>query len=245
MPEDIKIKYFNNFATLKDTKDNDIITAVASTASIDRDGEVIAPRAFEKSLESFVKNGSILACHQHRLPDGSPPMIGRPVGAKYVKDSLAVDFVLGKGELASKWRDAKEDGTWRNVSVGFIPMQGESKSVGDVSAYHHTEAELLELSGVPVGSNRDASLRGYNTDELLEKMGEVKEYINKLLSEIPAKLTNSNEVLLEELQEYINKLIIPDAGKYADILMSADDQHQGNNEKLNELCNCIKNIGSK
>lgn len=213
MPEQKSIKYFENFATIK--SEGEIITALASNSAIDRDGEIICHGAFSDSLESFVKNGTILACHQHRLADGTPPMIGRPLAAKYTSDGLEVQFKLGKGDLAQKWRVAKEDGTWRGVSVGFIPVKGETRTVKDtdISAYHHTKAELLELSAVPVGSNRDATLRNYQDNEILDS-------IKQLLSD---GFSQSRKELLEELKAYIETLVVPENETLKRIMDSSSD----------------------
>ncbi len=238
MPEQRAIKYFDNFAEIKDGTDG-IITALASNDAIDRDGEIICHKAFEESLPGFVKNGVILSCHQHRLADGSPPMIGIPLSADYNDRGLEVKFRLGKGELAQKWRAAKEDGTWRGVSVGFIPLKGEVRQIDEENvpnvvsfftgdnktAYHHTKAELLELSAVPVGSNRDATLRDYQDNEILDS-------IEQLLTD---GFSQSRKELLEELKAYIETLIVPENETLKRIMDSSSNGDTDDSEEDRDL----------
>jgi len=225
MPQQRTIKYFENFAAIKSK--GEIITALASSDAIDRDGEVICHGAFSDSLDSFVKNGTILACHQHRLADGTPPMIGRPLTAKYTNDGLEVQFKLGQGELAQKWRVAREDGTWRGVSVGFIPVKGENRTIKDtnIPAYHHTKAELLELSAVPVGSNRDATLRSYQDNEFID-------LIKNLLTD---GFSQSRKELLEELKVYIESLIVPENETLTYIMDSSSDGDNNDKQVIKTL----------
>lgn len=222
------LKYCPNFATIKSSEtDADVIVATASSGEIDRDGEIIVPGAFADSLNRFVRDGAILACHQHRLPDGSPPMIGRPVFAKYTdQNELEIGFRLGKSELARKWRAAKDDGTWRAVSVGFQSKDGEFKTLDDQKApvYHHIKAELFEVSGVPVGSNREALLRGLGLvdSETPDVTAVLKAMEKKLktITEIGTQFASAKAEILAEVRETIEGLLVPDAGDYADYLMT-------------------------
>jgi len=212
---DVSVKYCPTFAQLKGKDASGVITAIASTASIDRDGETIAPKAFEKSLPGFLAGGAILATHLHRLSDGSPPMIGYPVAAEYKKGNLEIAFKMGKGELAQKWATAYEDGTWRNVSVGFLPSVGAMKTVGDKQVYEHQEAELLELSAVPVGSNRDARLRDFDPQDILGRLTALEQMIKQLRE----GMGEHSEQLLERIKAYMDDLAVPGAEEYADELL--------------------------
>jgi len=216
---DRQLKYFENYATIKDA-DNGVISAIASSGSIDRDNEIIEPGAFAKSLDRFVEYGTILACHQHRLPDGSPPMIGKPTKAVYDGDVLHIDFELGKGELAQKWKTAKEDGTWRAVSVGFISQKGK---YDEQKIYRHEQAELLELSAVPVGSNRDAVIRGLIPDDMAERFNGLE----KLIKELSQSLDSVKSGIADELREYIEDLVLPDKGDYAKELLGVTEVDDG------------------
>jgi len=201
-----EIKFCDNFAELATKSPNsDIIYAIASSASVDRDNEVIEAGAFEESLKGFVKNGVILACHQHRLPDGSPPMIGRPISAEYRRRKLEIGFKMGSSPLAEQWKQAREDGTWRAVSVGFMPIEYNWKKIegSDRERLHHTKAELLEVSAVPVGSNRDALLKGVLSKEMTQ------------LKNMADSLVNAKAEIIAELKDHIDRLLVPDnAGEY-------------------------------
>ena len=235
------LKYYPNFATIKDGDDG-VIVATASTGAIDRDGEIIVPGAFAKSLDRFVNDGAILACHQHRLPDGSPPMIGRPIYAKYTdQGALEVGFKLGTSELAQKWAAAKADGTWRGVSVGFMPTDGEYKSVEGRNVYHHKEAELFELSGVPVGSNRDALLKGMglvDTNIFAELKAEGIPDITKLLASVKTDI-------IAEVKATIEGLLVPDADEYAELLMRNAEKGHENEQADEDACVLARVLASK
>ncbi len=223
----VEMKYVEDYATIKGG-DGEVIHCIASDASRDLDGEIIAAGCFEKSLPHFVEKGSILSCHQHRLPDGSPPMIGVPVDAKYVEDVLHVDLKLGKGELSQKWQIAKDDGTWRQLSVGFVPEVGDYETRDGAKGYVHKEARLIELSGVPVGSNTNTSLRGALPPQMMEE-------IQKQFKALIDGLAHSKEELLAELRDYIDELAVPDARAYAAELLGGDNGESKTAEALKGL----------
>ncbi len=128
-------------------------TAVASTATVDRHGEVVSPEGW--SLENFKKNPVLLWSHDHTIP-----AIG--VATKV--------WVEGFGEAAKlmftgKWQTVTEqgkaaaalvaEGILNSFSVGFIP----SEMVGNT----YTEQELLEISLVNVPANPDAMMLAYKS----------------------------------------------------------------------------------
>lgn len=144
------------------------ISAVASTDSIDRDGDIILPTAFKKSLPGYMKNPILLAAHQHRLADGHSPVVGSVVDARiagrefHVVVEFEPDTELGKEYwvLYSKKRQ-------RAFSVGFIPIKSEVRTINKRSVRVHTEVELIEISCVPVPSNREALSRSAKKKEWL------------------------------------------------------------------------------
>ena len=76
--EDKTEKFF--FALVKKINEQErTLDAVASTADLDRDKDIILPSAFKASLRHFKANPVILACHQHRLSSGSSPVIGSAI----------------------------------------------------------------------------------------------------------------------------------------------------------------------
>jgi len=133
------------------------LTAVMSTRSVDRDGDIVEPKGMR--MENFQSNPVVLWAH-----DKKAPPIGR-VKEVYVSD----DSVLGNIEFdrddpfAMMIFNKYAKGFLNAWSIGFAP---EAKTVetisdgdGQVTGYHFKEAELLELSAVPVPANPQALVR--------------------------------------------------------------------------------------
>lgn len=144
---------------------NNSFTAVASTARVDRHGEIVSPEGW--NLEAFKQNPVLLWSHDHTIP-----AIGRATKI----------WVEGFGEQAKLmfsgvWQTVTEegkaaaqlvaDGILNSFSVGFLPSEMEGNK--------YTEQELLEISLVNVPANPDAmmlaykSLRDNGFDEKLAK----------------------------------------------------------------------------
>ena len=151
----MKTKHVVNFVSVKAIKDNSL-TAVASNATIDRDGESILPTAFLNHLDLFRGNPVILANHTHRSLDGFPTIIGSADRIEVKDDALEFDMTFATTPLAQQWQSLFTEKHAKAFSVGFIPVNGELKEIDDHSVYVHTEVELLEISAVGVPSNPDA-----------------------------------------------------------------------------------------
>lgn len=128
-------------------------TAVASTATVDRHGEVVSPEGW--NLENFKKNPVLLWSHDHTIP-----AIG-------VATKIWVEGIGERAKLmfAGKWQTVTEqgkaaaqlvaDGILNSFSVGFIPF--------DMNGNTYTEQELLEISLVNVPANPDAMMLAYKS----------------------------------------------------------------------------------
>ena len=155
------------------------VDGLASTISLDRDGDVILPAAFRKDVKRFLgTNAPFLAAHVHRSDDGTPTQIGWVMTAKVTATALQCTFQYALTDAAEQWWKIASDpaGKGHAFSVGFIPSRAMSGSVADaVRAYPelvdvfreaglkaedmvtvYTEVELLEISAVPVPSNRQS-----------------------------------------------------------------------------------------
>lgn len=127
-------------------------TAIASTDSVDRMGEVIDQAGWD--LGNFKNNPVLLWAHDDRLP-----RIG-------LAQNLRVEKANGRSALMfePKFNDAselartvkqlfEEDGG--TFSVGFMPLEMDGET--------YTKAELLEISAVNVPANQDAMMLAYRT----------------------------------------------------------------------------------
>jgi len=129
----------------------------ASTADMDRDGEVIDVSGWD--LKNFKKNPVIMFAHDYRtLPIGKATKIG-------VRDGKLVDVVEfppeGTYEFADIVQRLVDTGYLKTQSVGFIPKKWEDADFeddekGQKPRRTYTKQELLEISIVPVPSNPNA-----------------------------------------------------------------------------------------
>ena len=161
----MKLKQIGNYMTVKSAEKGKL-SAVASTAAVDRDGEVILPTAFADDLAMYRANPVIMAAHTHAAWDGAPTIIGSASKIEIADDALAFEMIFARTDIAKAWQSLYEDGHARAFSVGFIPKQGEWKEQDDESIYVHTRVELLEISAVAVPANPEAVVRGIDPDEI-------------------------------------------------------------------------------
>lgn len=128
-------------------------TAVASTATVDRHGEVVSPAGWD--LENFKKNPVLLWSHDHTIPAiGKATKIwidGFGDAAKLMFSGVW-QTVTEEGKAAAQ---LVADGILNSFSVGFIPSEMEGNT--------YTEQELLEISLVNVPANPDAMMLAYKS----------------------------------------------------------------------------------
>lgn len=128
-------------------------TAVASTATVDRHGEIVSPAGWD--LENFKKNPVLLWSHDHTIP-----AIGKAtkIWIEGFGDAAKLMFsgvwqtVTDEGKAAAQ---LVADGILNSFSVGFIPSEMEGNT--------YTEQELLEISLVNVPANPDAMMLAYKS----------------------------------------------------------------------------------
>jgi HK97 family phage prohead protease len=128
-------------------------TAVASTARVDRHGEIVSPEGWD--LESFKKNPVLLWSHDHTIPAiGKATKIWvEGIGAQAkLMFSGVWQTVTDEGKAAAQ---LVADGILNSFSVGFLPT--------DMVGNKYTEQELLEISLVNVPANPDAMMLAYKS----------------------------------------------------------------------------------
>ena len=141
----------------------------ASTADMDRDGEVIDVAGWD--LKNFKKNPVIMFAHDYRtLPIGKATKIG-------VRDGKLVDVVEfppeGTYEFADIVQRLVDAGYLKTQSVGFIPKKWEDGDFEDEKSNKprrtYTKQELLEISIVPVPSNPNALMNAVKEGVITQK----------------------------------------------------------------------------
>ena len=141
----------------------------ASTADMDRDGEVIDVSGWD--LKNYKKNPVIMYAHDYRtLPIGKATHIG-------VKDGKLKNTVEFPPEGTYEFADIVErlvnTGYLKTESVGFIPRKWEDGEGGDKAPRRtYTKQELLEISIVPVPSNPNALMNAVKEGVITTKQFE-------------------------------------------------------------------------
>ena len=151
-----------------------VFSAVASTAALDRDKEVLIPQGVQ--ISNFMKNPVMLFIHQQRQVP-----VGKVTDIRIDKGSVEFDFVFADTAVAKEVQGLYENGFMSAFSVGFYPksyiwieeetpkqmqltLQSGVKYDLDLTAYKEqpraviTDWELLEISPVPIPSNPEALL---------------------------------------------------------------------------------------
>jgi len=137
----------------------EVYTAMASNAAIDRDNEIILPTAF-KNLAQYLK-GNPVVYYDHAWATWDAPReetlpIGKALTGKIDPDNgLSLSWKFTDLEFAQKIKHLVDIGVLNTVSVGFIPQHWDINSDGQRV---YDDVELLELSVVGIPSNREAQI---------------------------------------------------------------------------------------
>jgi HK97 family phage prohead protease len=132
------------------------IEAVVSTNSIDRDGEIVEPKAFEERIATFKRNPVVLWNH-----DPFQPPIGKvtdlQIGASKMEAKIAFR-PAGESEIADNVFLAFKGGFLTSFSIGFRAFKVEETKdgAGKPLPLKIVDAELFEISAVTIPANTDA-----------------------------------------------------------------------------------------
>lgn len=140
-------------SVLKEINPNDrTITALISTAAIDRMDEVLDPEGAD--LKNFRKNPVVLWAHTYDMPP-----IGKAIWIKNNKDGILSKVKFAPTAFADEIFELFKEGFLKAFSVGFLPRKWETpETKGDKKQPRrvYTDWELLEYSAVPVPANPEA-----------------------------------------------------------------------------------------
>lgn len=125
-------------------------TFLATTESVDRDGEIITLDGWD--FAAFEANPVILDGHDYY--SGCKAVVGRGVAPlRRTEKGWEIDVEFAPTDEGKRVEMLVDGGFIKAVSVGFIPKKIE-RVKGEPPK--HTEKELLEISVVPIPSNREA-----------------------------------------------------------------------------------------
>ena len=179
MVDKTKILYLDTVFTKELSEDGEIqsvmIEGYASTNDIDRAGDVVSTKVWEKGLENYLKNPIILAYHDRSKP------CGRMVEHRADSKGLWI-----KARISSAAEDVfklVKDSIMTAFSIGFMIKDAEYNQ--DAEIFMIKEIELHEISVVPIPCNQ-------NTLFSLSKAFETAEDYNSYKMLFAAKDTPSN-----------------------------------------------------
>ena len=179
MVDKTKILYLDTVFTKELSEDGEIqsvmIEGYASTNDIDRAGDVVSTKVWEKGLENYLKNPIILAYHDRSKP------CGRMVEHRTDSKGLWI-----KARISSAAEDVfklVKDSIMTAFSIGFMIKDAEYNQ--DAEIFMIKEIELHEISVVPIPCNQ-------NTLFSLSKAFETAEDYNSYKMLFAAKDAPSN-----------------------------------------------------
>lgn len=123
-----------------------VIEGYANTSAKDRVGDVVLPKAFEKTLETYLKNPVLLANHDWNDP------CGMVMTAEVTDKGLWI-----KAKISNTREDIKtliREGCLRTFSIGYNEVDAEYDE--STKTKYIKELELLEISVVTVPANTEA-----------------------------------------------------------------------------------------
>jgi len=155
-----------------------------STASVDRDGEVVEPLAFKKTLPKFMKRPVLVSSHDY---SNLTSQIGEWTKLKITENGVEgkPKYYINEGNEQADWGFKLASKGMAAFSIGFIPKEWVDGDGVKEPRRTYKEVELLEISQVIVPSNRDAiqSIRSKSVDpitnKLMDDILEDKELITK------------------------------------------------------------------
>lgn len=162
--------------------------ATISSIRMDRDREIVLPRAFEKHLDIYLKNPVLLLFHQHRsLP------IGKCIDIKISDDRVVGRFYIAKTQLGDEVLSLIKDKCLNGLSAGFVPLKYEEnppiqkiphealvglEGIKPKKIYY--ECEIVEISLLPIPSNRLALIeraeKGNSVANLIVKSFDIEKH---------------------------------------------------------------------
>jgi HK97 family phage prohead protease len=122
----------------------------ASTSDLDRQGDIVEPAAFVRSLPAFLRNGPIFWSHAEAYDPTAKP-IGKAIDGRISDGGLFIKAKWANTPEAVEVRSLVTDGIVNSLSIGFNPVQMHRDASTGVNVI--TDLELLEVSIVTIPAN--------------------------------------------------------------------------------------------
>jgi len=159
------------------------LTALVSTATKDRMGEVLLPAGAD--LKNYNKNPVVLWAH-----DYSRPPIGRAMWTKRTQDGVLSKVQFAGTPFADEIYQLYKGGFMKAFSVGFIPKEWEDGDGEKKPKRTFQKWEMIEFSAVPVPANPDAL--GLAMKSGIQISDEVKKFFDEKLPTIEEAMAETS-----------------------------------------------------
>lgn len=131
------------------------VTAIVSSNSVDRQGEIVTPKAIGQRIDEYKKHPVLLSSHRY---DDLMKQIGMAediqIGTKNV--TVRFKYFVGQGNPEADWAFKLAQNGIAAYSIGFMAHAWEDKSGEEGIWREYNDVELVEISQVLVPANRDA-----------------------------------------------------------------------------------------
>lgn len=127
------------------SKEGATFKVIATNETRDRDGEIIKVTGW--NFDNYMKNPVILSNHNYKIEN----IVGRATRIYVENGNVIIEGVFAETPAGVLAQSLYDGGFLKTVSVGFIPKERDKADYRTI-----TQAELLEVSFVPVPSNPTA-----------------------------------------------------------------------------------------
>jgi len=240
-----------HLGTIQKSSEAGYFEGYASMGTMDRDGDIILPSAFEKTLPAFLKAGAILAGHRSQGQNGQSLVIAKPVDARIDAKGLYIKAQFAPTDLAKEYEKLITGGFLTGMSVGFIGKTWEDTKNADGSYGPRVfkDVELLEISVTPVPANRDALIQARGKEFSPEMVDAILKSMNEDRSSKESSQLSAISLQLAELSKALKSLPTMEAieAKMMEILgdvLAKDSEDDYSNEPNNHESDGDKESGS-
>jgi hypothetical protein len=196
-----RAKFIKAETKILDEKEG-MISAIVSTESVDRDGDIIRQDGWD--LRHFKAHPVLLSSHNYR---GLTNQIGEWTSMAVVGKELIGEarYYIGQGNPEADWGFFLAGRDKAAFSVGFMPdmtqakeLQGEGKT-----SFEFKAQELLEVSQVTVPSNRQSlqAMKGIGLDPVMERL--VDEVLGDMEPEIETPVESITQLAQDNIEDVV------------------------------------------
>lgn len=168
----------------KDAGDECIIAGYANTSTKDRVGDVVIPSAFEKSLETYMKNPVLLANHDWEDP------VGVTIEAR-IDEEKGLWIKARISDTRSDVKTLVREKCLRTFSIGYNEIDADYDE--STKTKYVKDLELLEISIVTVPANAEAMFdvfdqKAEDTPEKSYFVAGMKEFVGEIEKTLTRKM---------------------------------------------------------